>query len=401
MKSKEAPTLSYYPPEPVKPHTAIHIPGSHTLYIGPSSCMRRHALYAIEYHDSQNASCLYITETDLVVGHHEELISKAVEELIDTLEPAPHIFILAVFCVDDFLGNDENALMMKMQRRFPGRRFITEHIDPVTIDANLIMKKRVDLYSFLFPEKEHDTGVNIIGTFTSLDPQCDFLSFLNDLGVCKVREIFNCQTFEDYQDMAKSALTIGMRYVQQESIDYFTETLDIPYRYYPASYDPDFIADEYREIAALFGKEAAGADKAYEAACADIEETVRYLDGRPIAVDTSASLLVFFTADALLKNGFNVRYIIRSKKMSNFERPVMEHVMSAYPDVLIAYKDDYTNVLSDFEDKECIAIGIDAKALTKTFRFVDVWHDEGYYGFHGIHKLMQNLRDAADLREEA
>lgn len=394
--------LSYYLPKPVKPHTVLHIPGSHTLFIGPSSCGRRHAFHASEYGDRKHISFLFITEADVISGDYETIIGDAIAELLEILMPEPHIFLLDVFCIDDFLGTDETALLEQLQLRFPDRRFAVEHIDPVTLMENKgkgKMKKQKSLYTFLNPVKQHDSGINFLGNFVSLEPECEFLQLLRDWKTEPVRELFHCETYEAYQDMARSRLAVGLRYVGEDTVRLMTEVLNIPYYYFPASYDVDFVARGYREIASLLGCPQPDLSQQIKAVIQDAEKTAELLADIPIAIDCSAFLMPFQGAVALLKYGFHVKYVFFKQFMMEPDDNDRKTLEILHSQVQIVRKDDYDNV-NNLSDSSCLAIGTDAARLLHTSKLADIWHDEGYYGFHGIHKLMALLRKSAGIEQK-
>ncbi|MDY2628376.1 MAG: nitrogenase component 1 [Lachnospiraceae bacterium] len=394
--------LSYYLPKPAKPHTVLHIPGSHTLFIGPSSCSRRHALHASLYGNRENISFLFITEADVISGDYENLIGDAVSELLDVLHPAPHIFLLDVFCIDDFLGTDEEALTAELQLRFPGCHFAVEHIDPVSMEENSKkggMKKMRNMYCFLDPADRHDQGINFIGNFVSLEPECEFLQLLEQWGASPVRELFHCETYEDYQAMAKSCLAVGMRHVGDDVIHCMTDDLDIPYYYFPASYDINAVAKGYRKLAELLGQSEPDLGDFIQETEKEVEQTVKELGSMPLAIDCSAFLMPFQGAAALLKYGFQVRYIFYKPFMAEPDDRARQWVELHYPSVKLLRKDEYDHV-NTLYDPECLAIGVDAARLLKTEKVADIWHDEGYFGFHGIRRLMHLLRDSSRKQAE-
>ncbi|MEG1997100.1 MAG: nitrogen fixation protein NifE, partial [Clostridiales bacterium] len=206
MTNNGSPGLSYYLPEPDKIRTVLQIPGSHTLYAGPLSCTRRHAIHAMQFGDRKNISFLFITEADVISGRYEELIVQSIGQLLAVVEPSPHIFFIAVFCIDDFLGTDEAALLDTLRKTYPDRQFALEHIDPVTLDEQINMgtRKHANLYSFIKPAAKHDNGINFLGNFVSLEPECEFLSLLRKWGCDPVRELFQCQNYDEYKDLGKS-----------------------------------------------------------------------------------------------------------------------------------------------------------------------------------------------------
>ena len=54
----------------------------------------------------------------------------------------------------------------------------------------------------------------------------------------------------------------------------------------------------------------------------------------------------------------------------------------------------YTHLYERIGESDCLAIGADCARVLHAQHFADVWHDEGYFGFHGIHRLMETLRSA-------
>jgi len=396
MNKTEAPGLSYHLPEPDRAHTILRIPGSHTLYVGPLSCCRRHALYAIEFGDKNNVSCLYITEADVVSGHYENLVGDAVEELLIALSPAPHIFFIAVFCIDDFLGTDETAMLSNLHTRFPGRRFVVEHIDPVALNENHIMDKRkyVGMYSFIEPAARHDNGINFLGRFSPLDTDCEFLDLLKSWGGGPVRELYTCKTYEQYQELSKSRLAVVFRFIGESSAKYMRDTLGIPCYIFPASYDANFIAAGYGDIAEMLGQPRGDFSIQAEKAVTDARHTARLLDGLPVAIDNDGFLSPYSTARALMGYGFNIRYIFRSRHFFFTDFEAFQYLSEHCPEVEIIWNDDYSNLHGCPEACECLAIGAYAQRLLKAKYFVDIWHDEGFFGFHGIHRLMSSIREA-------
>lgn len=399
MANNGGPGLTYYLPEPDKVHTVLHIPGSHTLYVGPLSCTRRHAIHESEFGDRKDASFLFITEADVVSGRYEELMVESVGSLIELLEPSPHIFFLAVFCIDDFLGTDEAALLDRLRGTYPDRQFAMEHIDPVSLDEalNMGMKKHVNLYSFIKPAYEHDRGVNFLGNFVSLEPECEFLTLLRSWGCGPVRELFHCESYEGYQDMGKSCLSVVLRYMGTHSGDFMRDTLDIPYYVFTASYDAGTVAHGYGDIAELLGRERPDFTVEIEKVKEDAGDTARLLNEMPVAIDSSAFLAPFAAAKTLLDYGFNVRYVFRSNHSFEQDIEAEKYISQHFPQVIVTRAKSYTHLYERIGESDCLAIGADCARVLRARHFADVWHDEGYFGFHGIHRLMATIRDAVSV----
>ncbi len=389
--------LCYYLPKPERKHTVLHIPGSHTLFVGPSACMRRHAIREEEYGNRDDVSFLYISEADVISGKYEQLIADSIDDLINILRPVPYIFFIATFCIDDFLGTDEEALLDNLRARHPDRQFSAEHIDPVSLEdkKNQGMKKKVNMFSFIKEGQEKDRGVNFIGTFVPLPAECEFLSLLESWGAGPVRELFACKTYEEYQDMGKSRLNLALRSLESHSCEYMKSRLGIPYYSFPTSYDARRIARGYADIAGLLGAKCEDLEKEISECEEDARYTAKLLNGMPVAVDSGAFMNPFAGALALLGYGFNVKYIFKPDHPMREEKEAEGTVREKYPDTVISYVKSSKYLYESAEDEDCMAIGSDCARLLKAKHFVNIWHDEGYFGFYGIRRLMGDIRAAA------
>ena len=349
-----------------------------------------------KYGNRRDASFLFITEADVISGRDEELMVESVGKLIELLDPSPHIFFLAVFCIDDFLGTDETAMLERLRAAYPDRQFAMEHIDPVSLDEarNMGMKKHVNLYSFIKPALKHDRGVNFLGNFVSLEPECEFLALLKKWNAGPVRELFHCRTYEEYQDMGKSCLSVVLRYMGTHSGDFMRDTLNIPYYVFTTSYDAEKVAQGYGDIAEILGAERPDFTAEIAAVKEDAARTAAILDGMPVAIDSSASLAPFATAKALIDYGFNVRYVFRSNHSFQQDLEAKEYIERNCPQVIVTHAESYTHLYERIGEADCLAIGADCARVLHARHFANVWHDEGYFGFHGIHRLMETLRSA-------
>ena len=100
----------------------------------------------------------------------------------------------------------------------------------------------------------------------------------------------------------------------------------------------------------------------------------------------------FHGAAALLKYGFEIRYIFYKPFLTESDKHAGQWLKRYYPHIRFLRKDEYDNI-NTLCDPDCLAIGTDAARLLKTEKTADVWHDEGYFGFHGIRRLMHLLRE--------
>ena len=394
--------LSYYLPEKAVPRTVIRIPGSHTIYIGPLSCTRRHFIHNVQYSSLRDFSSLFITEADVASGHYEDVITESISTLCSVLDPVPHIFILEFFCIDDFIGTDEAALLQKLKQAFPDKHFAADHINPVSMNepTNLGMRKHIDFYSFIEPSGR-DNGINFLGNFVSLDPDCELLSLLKEWGYGPVRELFNCKTYEEYQMMGRSRMTIVFRNTGINfNAHHLRDKIGIPEFYFPNVFDAEQVAGHYNELASALGCTSPDFSEEIDAVGQDVANTLSLIGDIPIAVDCGASLTPFSTALALLGYGFNIRYIFKSNSPRKTDPEEEKIILEEHSAIIVSRTADYNNLFGDQRKTACLAIGQDSARILQTNHYVNMWHDEGHFGFHGIHKLMREIREAYETEQD-
>lgn len=396
-------TLSYRIPEAPRKRTLLHIPESHTLFAGPSSCMRRHSLAARQYGNIENISCLCITQADVISGNYEDLIVEAAGELLETLRRRPRIIFIDLFCIDDFLGTDDESLAGALAAAYPDTRFAVEHIHPVALNEKVSMGEvdHFNLYSFVdpVPPDEHDGGVNVLGAFVPFNPRSEFFRVLEQMEAGPVRYLHACESFDEYQDMGKSSLALVARALGRAAAEDMRDRLGIPFMSFPACYDCDQVEAAYARMARLLGKPEPDLSEWDRRARSAVKQTVEALGDVPLAVDCEGSLVPHSLARALLDYGFNVRWLFRSKHLFDADADDREVLAARYPDLSIARIDDarlHVGAMVGGRDirrrKDVLAIGRSAACILDTPYYVDMWHDEGFTGYHGICELMRLMR---------
>ena len=392
--------FSYFIPQNGVKKVTLRIPESHSLYICPAACGRRNGIRAIKNGEKNRCSFLYIAQEGLISGAYEEQIGEAVETLLSVLEPRPRAFQLYVNCVDDFLGTDEAALIEELERRFPERRFLFFHINPVAAEAAVrpgaLMHAR--LYQFLRPLGT-DNGVNFIGNYASLSPDCELFAIFHRWGLGPVRELCSCKTFAEYMDMGKSRLNLVLMPMGEYAAKELRERLGIPYLLQMANYRVNVIRERYTALAEALGRPVPDFRAYDEEARSEIALTGAALSGRKIIVDSSASMCPFALARALLEYGFEVAAIfaMHSKETDAEDEAWLRE---QHPETAIVCREGFRDVLGYQFGQDNLCLGFDSAFLLRARYFVNMYHDEGYYGYRGLCRLMRKMREALERETE-
>lgn len=242
--------LEYFSPTSMKavPRKNAGIPGEIVLHVSPSACSRRFAIGAFRQQIQDRWARLYISEEDIVTGCYEELIPDAVEQLLRRKHPTPRAIVIALTCIDDLLGTDHEALLRELRARYPDTRFSVRHIDPIGIDRRYAPRVNIQLshYDLLTPSEEKDDYVNLVGSMDTITHNSEIFSVLSEMGI-GVRQIDDCETFDDFLDMSKSRLNIGVVPTGYTPCQRMEKTLGIPYIYMPKSSSIKNISEGYKK----------------------------------------------------------------------------------------------------------------------------------------------------------
>ncbi len=387
--------LTYFVQTRDRNKTVLRIPESHSLHVCPSSCGRKIAFRAYQNGQQANTSFLYVKEEDAVSGRYEDNIEEAIDMLLQVLDPAPKAFLLYFNCIDDFLGTDEKALLDRLYRRFPSMFFTVCRIDPVAADEKISpgMRLHNQMYAMLQYTGKKDNGVNLLGNYTAIDPQCELFEILKSWGCGKVRQLFDCKTFEEYRAMADSSLNLVLAPMGRLAACSMAEKLDIPFLDSPVTYDIAEAASFYNELAALLGKPSPDVEEAVFQTRLAVKAVRELVDDAPIIVDSSASIRPFSLAKALAGYGFCVKAVIGSRPKDE-DCAAYDWLSLNHPETTLINKKGVKDVLGYRFGDRSILLGAAGPRLLSAGHVVEMYNDESFFGFHGIQKLMHMIGKA-------
>lgn len=381
----------------------LRIPESHTLYLCPNACARRRGLRALRNGELDSVSFLSFSQVDIVTGAYEQCAIQACARLLASLPDRPRVVSLYVNCIDDFLGTDARALVEELSCQHPDVRFVLSRINPISEDvrASKLQSIHRRLYEPLEPVAEHDEGITLLGHFEAIPHESEFYRIVGCLGLGPVRQVFTCQDFDEYELLAKSRLAISLSHLGDAALADFGARLGVPGVRWHASYSIKEIERRYRELAAQCGGEVDCDSDAGRARRA-VANARRILGDTPLAVDSSATMRPFSLALDLLAYGFNVRAVFALHQKAD-DSSARDRLAEQYPEVAIVRSGAAEAIRGvDLAEggRQWVAVGSDASFLLKTACAVDLYHDEGLFGFQGVIELMRRLRFAVGDRAD-
>ena len=384
-------------------HTGMLILEAHEIFVCAASCLRGVVLTAAELGMSHRFSTVEVREDNLLNGDMEELVIEGVSNILEKLPKMPPAVLVYTSCVHHFAGCDLDMIYAELRRRFPDIDFADCYMNPIMRKSGLtpdqLMRSR--LYMPLKKRPVDENAVALIGSDLPVDEDSDLKQLLR-AAARKIHEITACKTYEEYQQMAQSALYVTSYPAAVAGGNMLAERLGGRHIYVPFSYDYEEIEKGLTHLAEVLGVPAPDFT-GKRARCAEALEKARAAVGdRPIAIDYTFCPRPLGLAKLLLEHGFRVERVYLDV-VTGEEKETFAFLKEHYPDLMLyptvhaAMRFHSPGVPSDF-----VAIGQKAAHFTNTPHFVNVVEGGGMLGYQAVVKTMALLEEAAktpkDLR---
>lgn len=384
--------------------TGMLIPESVELFVCPFACGRHGSISAVKQNLKHRLSYLYVNQADIVNGY-DDLIIPAVGELLETLPTRPKVVLIFVSCLDDLLGTDHEALQERLAAEYPDVKFRSCHMNPISKGSKTppAVSIQNNIYSLLEETEEKDMGINCIGNLVPVEEESELYAFLQSLGYDKLKHIVHYETFAGYQEMAKSRFNLVIAGPGKQAAELYEERTGTTFAFLPVTYRMEEIEQNYEKMAAQFAPQfATPGEKVdfdftpYKKATQEAIERARKAVGdTPIIVDASAVNRPFGMARALLEYGFHV-VRVQTPECVGIDRANFEWMTKEHPEVEVVQSQHHNTVMREGQMPESIAIGVDGAYLAGSKYVVDLFDDEGMYGYHGAQRIMEKLEHALD-----
>ncbi len=379
--------------------TGMLVPESVELFVCPFACGRHGSISAVKQNLKHRLSYLYVTQADIINGY-DNLIVPAVGELLESLPETPKVILIFVSCLDDLIGTDHEALQETLAKTYPHVKFRSCHMNPISKGGKTppAISVQNNIYSLIEKSEEKDQGINCIGNLVEIAKESEIHTYLKSKGCSELRHITQYETFEGYQDMAKSRWNLVIAPAGRQAAELMKEKHDMPYSHIPVVYGLEEIEKSYKKMDEMFeGKEEFDFSSYRSKAEAAIERALEAVGDKPIIVDASAVFHPFELAKALLTYGFNV-VRVQAQECSSTDRAHYEWVCKEHPEVEIVQPMHHKAVLQENKISDSIAIGVDGAYLAGSDYVVDLFNDETMFGYHGLECLMNKLEHALDSK---
>ncbi len=378
---------------------AALIPESYLLFVCPAACFRHGALGAIQHGYKDRISYLYVNQADIVDGY-DQLIEDGIDELLTRTKKNIKLLFVYVSCLDDFIGTDLDAVLIKAGKKHPDVVFRPGHMNPIATSTK--MPPAITTYDSMLkalPTPDSlDENVTLYGNFVAIPETNELIRILKDQGKT-VRQIANTKSFEEYCELSKSRYGIIMKPLAKHGLANLEKRTGAIHSTMFSSYDLDVVKENYKLLEEMLGTSLLEEMKMDEIRAKNaIEKAKEAVKDYPVFVSDSATVFPCQLAVALLKYGFNVKRVY-AEDLVNPDQNAIKILQDNYPEVEIIQADHPRMNARIKNETYGLSIGEEAAYLSNSRFVADISADEGMSGFEGITMLMNTIVEA--MKEKA
>ena len=369
--------------------TAMLLPESAMLMVGPMGCSRSGTVVAEKYGFAHRMFYLNLDDRSIAIGSYLKKIPEAVQYIKDLGEFKA--VLICMTCLDALLGTDLAGLGRKISRQV-GIPVTTTFMDPIVRDGNYGPMVQVrQAITNCFEAQENASGskdaVNLLGTFAPLEKESELFTLLKGAGIKEIKTAAGCRTFEELQNMGSSRANIIVHPQAAACGIDLEKRLGMPYIKLYTSYVPNIIEENYKKLGA-FLKTKICCENERQVAEKAIEEFARKYHGKRIAVGEAVCGNPFDIALLLLSAGIEVPFVFRD--MIHPEDWDFIAVLNKAAPELRVYSGVHpsTAACPATLPKADLMLGLDAGYYNRNAISAAWPFDRTFYGFGGIHALL-------------
>lgn len=391
-------------------HTGRLIPECHAIYVCNDNCLRGVIMTADEMNGQSQFSAVMPNERDSINGRLEQVTIDGVSRIIDRLPVRPRAVQVFLVCMHHFVGADERYIFKTLRERYPDIFFMQCWMDPIMqkVAKTPEQKQRYQMMLPVQPLKEDPHHVNVLGDDLRLPETSDVARLLSAHGI-QIRQVQDCKTYDEYVGMGDSWLTLVRSPLAVYGVKRLSDSSGRPYLYLnvPMTYDAIRLGllelmklvylHEHKdpalataEVDAFVEKESCACDAAFLALKERLGDT-------PVVLDYLGCVRPLSTARLLLSHGIHV-----TKVYADAFDPIEEEdalwLKKHAPELLIAStnhpKARYVAPVERGREGNVLAIGPKAAFFENTPYFVNQIESNGDWGFDGIKKLIEHMKQA-------
>ena len=377
-------------------HIGTLVPESHQIFVCPTSCLRGVVLTTAEMGAMDQMSTITVGEDNILEGNMEEELHDGVVKILSSLEKKPRMVMVFTSCIHHFLAVNYQRVYKILRKEYPDIDFVDCYMDPImrrTSPPDPSLRRQIT--RVLRPLEQDSRSVNFIGNEFMTGENSDMYMHLVNQGM-KVRDITRCSSYDEYLEMGSSCANITFHKAAAKAGRDLEVRINQKWLPVRSAYDYDVIDADMKRVCEALNIPAPGADEIRmerektEAAAAEV---CALLNGTPVSVDyTAVDEPLLFTL-WLKRRGFKVE----SCFIENFteDKEVFETLQKELPDLKVWSSLNWNMRRAERgHEGKITAIGQKAAYFNDTNHFVNVVESGDMYGYRGIRRMMELLKEA-------
>ena len=381
----------------------MSVPESFQIFFSPPACGRHGAVSAALHKYRNRLAYYFLEEKDVVSGEYEQQIFEAVDLVLQRLDKKPPAMLLFVTCIDDLMGTDLEVLTLKLKERFQGTDFTFCHMNPIRNNSKLPPPQNIQqqIYRLLYQKTVKNDTINCIGNLLPIDQECELYTVLKYMGINNVNHIMQCKDYHAFQDMACARYNFMIEPNGLAAVKMMQRDLGIDYEDMCVSYDLDIIERQYERLFEIFSNQISDENKLKihsillsmkQQAQQELEKTKQLIGNIPIYIDLSAVMRPYQLAWFLHRNGFYIKGIF-GEKPSDAESEAWKNIVQMCPHIQVMTPQNPKTMMRTEDIKNTFSIGFEGAYITQSKYVLDLFNDEGMFGYYGVIKLMKMMRE--------
>lgn len=376
-------------------HLATQVPGSHQIYVCPTSCLRGVVLTTAEMGCMDRLSTITVGEDNILDGDMEERILEGTRKILSSLNRKPAVVFIFTSCIHHFMAANYLRVYEILRKEYPDIAFIDAYMDP-------IMRKKTpplpslqrQVYRVFKNVEKKEKQCNFIDNWFSAEHN-DLALHLKKQGIV-VKDFSEQESYDSYLEMQESCCNFSFHKFGMLACKDMFYRLHQPYLYLPLSFDYSVIDASMKEACQMMRVDVPTSEE-IEQEREKIEELIvqlkQIIGNTPIVIDHSAIDCPMSLACFLIAHGFCVKALILDVNAESSD--VFNQLKAMAPDMEVYNPEQCTmRIHSRKYDEKMLGIGQQAAYFFDTPYFVELIFTAGMYGYHGIQYLLKQMMEA-------
>lgn len=376
-------------------HVPMLIPHSHEIFIGCGGCMRGVVLSAAEFGGLDRFSMITIKDENLSSNNMEEIITEGITDILEKLPSLPPCVVYFTSCIHEFMYCDLQMIKNELQKRFPSVDFIQSAMNPTMRKSGITPEElmRRQLYAPLELCGKNQKSVNIVGNVYARADSSEIVKFLTDAGYT-VRDVCNCKDYNEYKQMARSAVNIYTIPIMKQGAESLEKRLNQKAVYMETSFNYNRIKINIKKLADFFNVPEINTEALEQKADEALAHAESIIGKTPVAIDYAAVSQPMQLAQLLIEHDFNVVKIYLDQIQPGDEE-ALAWLQKNKPELPVQSAVNFQCRFVPRAAQNVIAVGQKAAYFNGTNHFVNIIENGNLWGFDGICRLAALMEEAA------